>query len=366
MAISGYATATGTQHYQQRQQTHCASGHFRQGNDLTFSSLGVGTYLGQPDDETDTLVTNGITQAVQQGINLIDTAINYRFMRAEKSVQTALNQLLSQGISREELIICTKGGFIPHPEREEWFKQEYVNNPNFSVQANDLVMQSHCLHPQYLQDQLDLSLHHLNLETIDIYYIHNPENQLAEVSPETLHERLAKAFEVMEAAVNAGKIKAYGLATWNGFRVPPNHPNHLDLAKIQQLAQQVAGDSPNHFQFVQIPLNAAMPEALVKPTQKVNSELLPAIRAAEKLGINVIVSASIGQTQAVGKVPPSLQEKLSQQGLNPAQQALQFTRSCSGIASALVGMKTPAHVAENLALTQLDPLEIKASQEQNT
>lgn len=362
MVISGYATAKGTQHYQQCHQTDCAAGHFRQAHDLIVSSLGVGTYLGQPDDQTNSLVTKGIIQAVQQGINLIDTAINYRFMRAERSVQTALEQLLSEGISREELIICTKGGFIPHPERDHWFMQEYVNNPNFSIQADDLVMQSHCLHPEYLQDQLDRSLDHLKLETIDLYYIHNPENQLAEVPTETLYQRLEQVFRVMETAANTGKIRAYGLATWNGFRVPPNHPNHLDLARIRELAQRVAGNRPSHFQFVQIPMNAVMPEALVKPTQRVNSELLPALSAAQKLGINVIASASIGQTQAVGKIPTQLQKNLSQQQLTPAQQALQFTRSASGILTALVGMKTPAHVKENLALTQINPLEIKPTE----
>ncbi|MFW6296406.1 MAG: aldo/keto reductase [Halothece sp.] len=359
MVISGQATTTGTQQYQQRHQTDCASKHFRPFNNLIVSSLGVGTYLGKPDDTTDTLVTNGIIQAVQEGINLIDTAINYRFMRAEKCVKNALAQLIEEGISREELIICTKGGFVPHPEREKWFMQEYVNNPKFSVEANDLVSQSHCLHPEYLQDQLYRSLNHLNLETVDIYYIHNPENQLTQVSPQTLYQRLEKAFAVMEGQVKAGKIRAYGLATWNGFRVPPNHPNHLSLAKIQQLAQQVAGEHPSHFQFVQMPINAAMLEALVKPTQKVDSELIPALEAASKLGITVIASASIGQAQAIGKIPLQWQATLSQQELTPAQQALQFTRSIAGISTALVGMKTPAHVADNLALTHINPVEIK-------
>ncbi len=360
MKISGAATPAGTQTYRQRHQHDCATGHFRERNDLVFSSLGIGTYLGQPDEPTDTLVTNAIIESVRRGINLIDTAINYRYMHAERSIRQALAYLLEREIvAREELIICTKGGFIPHPDRMTWFRQEYIRNSNFNISEPDCAAQCHCLHPEYLEDQLNRSLENLGLDTIDIYYIHNPETQLAEVSAEVFAQRLSLAFAVMEKAVKEGKVKAYGLATWSGFRVPPTASNHINLSSVKALAAQVAGGSRDNFQYIQLPVNAAMREALIEPTQPTEDKLVSAIDAAQGLGISVLASASLAQTKAFGQIPDALISTFSHLKLTPAQQALQFTRSCPGVLAALVGMKNPAHVASNLALNGIEPLKFQ-------
>lgn len=353
----GYATPQGTQRYRERHQSDCATGHFRQGNDLTVSSLGIGTYLGQPDDETDRRVTDAIVESVRHGLNLIDTAINYRFMRGERCVREALTRLFATGeVVREELMVCTKGGFVPARDRVGWFRREYVENDRFSIQPSDLVAGSHCLHPQYLHDQIERSLDNLGLETVDVYYIHNPENELAEIGRDTLYEKLLNAFEVAEAAVSAGKIRAYGIATWNCLRVPPHHPYYLDLAHVKDLARQASPAGTDHFQFIQFPLNAAMREGLETPTQPIDATLVPTLEAAQKLGLNAIASAAIAQGKAIGQLPAPISSQLADTGLKAAGQALQFTRSCPGLLCALVGMKTPAHVAENLALTQVEPL----------
>ena len=80
-----------------------------------------------------------------------------------------------------------------------------------------------------------------------------------------------------------------------------------------------------------------------------------------RLGIKVLASASLAQTQAFGQIPDSLISTFSQIKLTPAQQVLQFTRSCPGVLTALVGMKKPAHVASNLALNGIEPLKFQFS-----
>lgn len=355
MTISGQATAAGTQKYKSRHR--CAPNHFREEKGLVFSSIGIGTYLGEPDGKTDAAVTNAIVSAVGQGINVIDTAINYRYMHGERSVKAALSRLISQlDISREELIICSKAGFIPHPDPIGWFEREYLNNSKFNIPESDIVAGCHCLHPEYLQDQLDRSLENLGLDTIDIYYIHNPETQLSEVSPEKFYDRLYQAFLVMEAAVKSGKIKAYGLATWNAFRRGPTKIDRIDLAHAKTLAGQAAGGAEDNFKFVQLPLNPTMPEALVKATQSVDDTLVPAIEAARRLDIAPIASAAIGQARNLNKIPPEMVSALNDSNFTDAMKALQFTRSSPGLLTALVGMKSTNHVAENLSLTAIDPL----------
>lgn len=357
MAIPGIATPAGTLNYRQRQGKECVPEHFREVKGLVASSIGIGTYLGKSDAQTDALVAAAIVESVKHGVNLIDTAINYRHQHGELSVGQSLLQLLESGTaSREELIICTKGGFIPNRDRVNWFRQEYIENGSFELTEADMVAQCHCMHPAYLRDQLERSLVNLGLEAVDIYYIHNPETQLSEVTPEVFYTRLKAAFEFLESAVEAGKISAYGLATWSGFRVAPLEKNHLDLAKVKAIANSVASGKESHFQFIQLPLNLAMPEALMLPTQSLEGKLVPAIEASQRLGITPIANAAIAQAKVLDNMPVKIDSNLGDLIETNGQWALQFTRSVPGLLTALVGMKTPKHVTENLALTRIAPL----------
>src|ERR1700674_433556 len=114
MSLTGSATLEGTARYCERFKDSAASGHFRQQDDLWLSSIGTGSYLGNADDETDARYTAAVTRAVELGANVIDTASNYRFQRSERSIGAALRDLTeAKGFSRDEIIICTKGGYLP-------------------------------------------------------------------------------------------------------------------------------------------------------------------------------------------------------------------------------------------------------------
>ena len=356
--IFGKATTTGTKSYAQSLQTKFTPKHFREFNNLTASSIGIGTYLGSSDKTTDNLVTEAIIKSVKSGINLIDTAINYRSQHGEQSVKEALLQLIeSETVSRAELIICSKGGFIPNREKEKWFKQEYVNNSQFDIKISDMVAEIHCMHPEYIEDQLERSLTNLGVETIDIYYLHNPETQLGIIPPDEFYDRLKAVFSVLEKAADAGKITAYGIATWQGFRVPPTDTKHINLAKAKSIAEDITGGTGDRFQFIQLPVNLVMTEGIFTPTQPVDGQMLPAITAANQLGINAIASASIAQAKNLQQLPPKVMTALGENLKTDAIRALQYTRSVPGLCSALVGMKSPDHVAENLTLTNIPPLD---------
>src|SRR4051812_6055226 len=115
--ISGSATPAGTSRYRDRYPSLANAGHFRHApnvpevSDLWLSSIGLGTYLGEPTEAADRNYTEAITYAVQHGINVLDTAINYRHQRSERNLGSALQSLFSAGqASRDELLICTKAG----------------------------------------------------------------------------------------------------------------------------------------------------------------------------------------------------------------------------------------------------------------
>ena len=358
MPLQGRATLEGTERYRNRLIGSAHENHFRLEQNLWLSSIGLGTYLGQWDEQTDRAYTQATVRAVELGINVIDTAANYRFQRSERSIGAALGQLAEAGaVTRDELVICTKGGYLPfdgQPPRDvrRYVEESFVQTGVASF--SDIVAGSHCMTPAYLENQLDQSLENMGLDALDVYYVHNPETQLNEVSREEFEARLARAFEMLERARAAGKVGAYGAATWNGFRVAPSARDHLSLERMAEIARGAGGGDAHGFRFVQLPFNLAMPEALVSENQSLNGERASLLEAAAALGITVVASASILQGKVARNLPEEVREPLGSLATD-AQTAIQFVRSTPGITTALVGMSKVAHVEENLQLARLAP-----------
>jgi aryl-alcohol dehydrogenase-like predicted oxidoreductase len=210
--------------------------------------------------------------------------------------------------------------------------------------------------PKYLAHQLEVSREALGLDCIDLFHLHNPEQQLGHLGTEAFYATIGRAFEACEGFVAAGKIRAYGVATWNGFRVPSGQEGHLSLGRLLVAARE-AGGRDHHFRWIQLPLNLAMPEAFLAPTQEIDGTAMTPLAAAQASGLLVQTSASIMQARILRQLPDGFAETM---GLRtPAQAALQFTRSCPGVTTALCGMGRAAHVAENvevLTISKLDPI----------
>jgi len=189
---------------------------------------------------------------------------------------------------------------------------------------------------------------------VDIYYLHNPGQQLDEVEPDVFLSRLRAAFEALEAAVGEGKVGVYGTATWNGYRAPSGSRRALSLEQLVHLAREVAGES-HHFRVVQLPVNLAMSEAFAESTQTVSGSPLSLLEAARRMRIAVMASASILQGRLTRGLPEPLRAAFP--GLaSDALRAIQFARSLPGVTTALVGMSRVGHVRENLGILGVPPL----------
>ena len=327
MSLSSCATTEGTARYRERFAGQVAGDHFRLREGLYLSSIGIGTYLGNADEATDKRYCDAVIRAVQLGVNVIDSAANYRFQRSERSIGEALKVLTAEhGFAREELVLCTKGGYIPFdgaPVRDlrQYLEETFVQPGIASL--DDFVGGVHCMTPAYLQNQFDQSLRNLGVGCVDVYYVHNPESQLGHVSDAEFYHRLQRAFERLEQNRSEGKLKYYGVATWNGFRTAPNSGEHHSLARMVELARETGGED-HGFRFIQLPFNLAMPEAADVADE------------AASLDVTVIASASLLQGRVAAKVG--------------ARDAIEFVRSTPGITTALVGMSRVEHVEQNLAL----------------
>lgn len=309
--------------------------------DLRLSSVGVGTYLGDADDETDEAYADALVTAFDTGCNVVDTAINYRHQRSERVVGEAMREA---DIAREEVFVATKGGYIPFdggvPDNPSgYIRENYVETglvpPDETVQAN-------CMAPEFLRSQVRQSLENIGVDSIDLYYVHNPETHLREASEDELENRLRRAFETLEREVEAGRIGAYGVATWNGFRVPEARNDHLSMERVVETARHAADGDPA-LSAVQMPYNAKMTSAETVETQTVYGEQMSAIEAADELGLYVFTSAALMQ----GELTEERVEG-AEYGGTPAQDAIEHARTTEGVGTALVGTSSAEHAKENL------------------
>ncbi len=359
MTLEGWATTEGTARYRARFPEAAAANHFRFEQNLWLSSVGTGTYLGRADEATDRSYAEAVARAVQLGANVIDTAANYRYQRSERAIGAALGALASEGFGRDELVVCTKGGYLPFDGSppagpsgvRDYFEQTFVRTG--VADFSDLAGGSPCMAPGYLRHQVAQSLRNMGVACVDVYYVHNPESQLSSVAREEFERRLRAAFEALEGERVAGRLRHYGVATWNGFRVQQNTRGYHSLGRMLEMAREAGGDD-HGFRFVQLPFNLAMPEALVLENQRVEGRAMSTIEAAQALGVTVVSSASIMQGKVARDLPESVREPLGSLSTD-AQTAIQFVRSTPGVTTALVGMSRRQHVEENLRLARVAP-----------
>ena len=352
MLIPGKATPEGTAAFAQRFSSLFAPDFYRKAAGLTISSIGMGTYLGECDDEEDARYVSVLTEGIANGLNLLDTAINYRCQRSERAVGTALRNAIDSGIaSREEVVVCTKGGYVPlegaPPESRQQY-DAYLDHEYFdrgTMSRSDLVAGGHCLTPAFIANQVERSRANLGVACIDFFYLHNPEQQLDSVDRTRFRGVMQQAFTALESAVADGLVGAYGCATWNGFRTFAANRNYLSLTELVDIAREVGGAS-HHFRVVQLPVNLAMTEAVRAPTQTDNGKNRAILDLAQDLGISVVASAALMQSQLTQNLPVAVRSMFPAFETD-AQRAIAFVRSLP-VGAALVGMRSLGHLSENL------------------
>ena len=352
--ISGFATSDGTAKFAKNSGVNQAN--FNEFEGLTLSNVGIGTYLGDADTRTDELVTNAVKQSITYGVNVVDTAINYRAQKAERSVGKAISELIQdEKISRDQIFLSTKNGYVTNDADVqlgfwEYVKEEYTQRG--VIKEGDVTSGYHCMTPTYLSDQLDRSLKNLGLECVDLMYLHNAvEGQIKDVSKDQFLENLKNVFELYEQKRDEGKIKFYGMATWECFRVSNDNPQYLSLEAVVDMAKKIGGE--NHgFRFIQLPFNMYYDQALLGRTQLLENENVSILEAAVKLKIGVFTSVPFmqGRLLTPGTMPDFNE-------LKPNLRALQFIRSSPGVLAPLVGQKTSDHVSENLEIMKIAPIQ---------
>jgi aryl-alcohol dehydrogenase-like predicted oxidoreductase len=356
--IKGFATSEGTKKFRDNAIKKGKSYlHFKEFDDLILSSIGIGTYLGDLSKEDDKDIENALYESVKSGaINVIDSSINYRAMKSEKSVGRSITKLVHDGIiSRDEIFVSTKNGYITndgdYPMVDVW---EYIQRMYISpgiIKAEDISSGYNVLKPAYIEKCIERSRFNLKLDTIDLVYIHNAfESWNQDVSKNKFIDMLTKVFEIYEKFRSKNEIKYY--ATWTCFRVSEENKEYLSLDEVCNIAKNVGG-ADHGFRFIQLPYNLAYSEALFLKNQNVGIEKnLTILEAARRLKIGVFSSVPLLQGKLIQSKIPDYSEGLT----DPIMKLLQIIRSSPSIIAPLIGQKKMDHVNKNNKISEIPPL----------
>ena len=253
---------------------------------LTVSGAGFGGYrvtTGIPEQKT------ALTKALRSGINLIDTSTNYADGGSEKLVGEVLSELTGSGeLERGQVVLVSKVGYIQGGNLKAAQKRAKAGKayPELVDYAEGL---QHCIHPEFLADQLEGSLKRLGQDHIDVWLLHNPEYYLLWCKAHDMdrdeavteyHRRIKEAFVFMESQVQAGRIGWYGISS-NTFVEPAQAYAHTSLSRVWETAQSLSPD--HHFGVAQFPCNLYESEAVLEPNQPGGLSLLQ-FAAQKELG----------------------------------------------------------------------------------
>ncbi|MGH0035181.1 MAG: aldo/keto reductase [Myxococcota bacterium] len=356
--LEGAATPEGTARFASR-FPHLP-GHFRRPDRLTLSSLALGTRRGDPGGVDDLLYRSAVAQCLEGGINVFDTALSDRMQTSERALGSALARAFRDGDARrDEVVVVSKGGVLvcepedatSYAQAQRALRRTYVDSGLVDPRN---VVNGHAIDPPFLLDQIQRSRRNLGLATIDLYLVQEPELHLRALGPNGFRERFSEVMRSLEEAVARGWIGAYGVSTWDGLLVPHSERGHLSIVELFEMALEVGGGH-HHMWALQLPYGLAAGEGAV-----LESQLGPDGRTASALatlghtGTVVLASAPLYGGRVLGRVPGFVRRALPG-ARSDAQRCLQFVRSTAHITSAVVGMREPDHVDDNLALARIPP-----------
>ncbi len=305
-ALPGSASPEGTARYaarivsQSRHDGHMERGYGQFGNSgLTTSRLGFGTYRV---DTREPEHRDALKKALREGVNLIDTSTNYMDGDSERLVGSVLRELIKNGeLTREEVIVVSKIGYVQGHNLKQAEAREQAGRP-----YPDMVKYGegiwHCIHPEYLADQLTLSLDRLGLATLDVCLLHNPEYFLSEAAHheggdlatirDAFYRRIEQAFTFFESQVAAGRILLLRRVVEYGHGRPIGCRGDVALSHVRrcdELPLRHMGMDRHHFAVLQCPMNLYEAGALVTHNTGVDQHET-VLEVAQREGIAVLVN----------------------------------------------------------------------------
>jgi len=207
-------------------------------------------------------------------LTLIDTSSNYADGGSERLIGQMLARNDDRVMKRDNVAIVSKVGYLQNSNLEALHRGDIKVPKESVVEFSEDVF--HCIHPDFIRQQLDATLERLGTDHLDSYLLHNPEYLITakikspsdnvDGAREEMLRRIQLAFVALEQEVDRGRIKSYGISS-NSFSLPPDHMHFLPYESLPELAveasRKVNGTNQHSFRVLEMPANLLEREALV-------------------------------------------------------------------------------------------------------
>ena len=345
---------------------------------LTVSRIGFGGYRV---DDSDPDFAEALRRALVGGINLVDTSTNYTDGGSERMVGAVLAELERESdVKREAIVVVSKIGYVQGQNLRLAHQRESKGHP-FAEMVKYVDGCWHCIHPDFLRDQLGRSLARLGLRALDVCLLHNPEYFFSdavhradprpiEALREEFYRRLQAAFAYFEQEVIAGRLACYGVSS-NSVARPESDPEATSLSRMLDAAR-AAGGEHHHFRVLQLPMNLLESGGVLAH----GSDGKTVLDLASERGVGVLINRPLNAIRGKGMVrfadpmegsegmdperqartakwardaiDPSLPEERQREPLQ--RKTLWTLASTPGVDCVLLGMRRPRYVDDALAV----------------
>lgn len=303
MSIPGYATPEATINFAEKFKNGFSENAYRTfgRTNLMISKIGFGTYRCLQNNDAH---FQALQSAIQKGCNIIDSSANYTDGKSESLISDVMNQEIVWGKSqRKEIVLVSKVGYIQGQNMEIAQSKESEQKPFPEVVKYGPGVW-HCIHPDFIKDQITRSLSRLHVDVIDVYLLHNPEyfllnavknnSTIANSTINEFYDRVFNAFMEMENLVEQGLIRFYGISA-NTFAVPDDHPGFVSLYRIWEVYEKVCAEKKlsvekGHFAVVQFPFNWIEHNAFTLKNNDYQGKSFTILELAKELNLGVMVN----------------------------------------------------------------------------
>jgi len=319
-----------------------------------LSKIGIGLYLGDETEIVDNNLFRVLERSLNTGINIFDCSPSYRNGKSEKLIGKLIRKYPNKTYN-----ISTKGGFIPF----DFSKGEKAENNYIKELIDSNLIKEELFDQQYfqtfdvryLQYSLQKTLENINRDSVEIYYIHNPEYLLERCGREIFLNHMRNVFHWIKTEIENRRILEFGISSWFGFfeREPSKR---LQLNDFINLSKEIG--IRQHFRYIQVPYNFYQTDLLFFKGQEVCNKQISLGSAAEKYNLSLITSATLNQGRLVNYTFPDKVTKIFP-NMTSAQISLAFVLSTPSIKSCLVGTNSLDHLEELLVVKERSLYDIK-------
>lgn len=294
MKTSGSATEAGTKAFIQSAGLPPSAVSIATGLEgWSLSRLGFGCYRID-DDEPEH--HRALEAAFKRGINVIDTSTNYGDGSSELLVGKAIAKAIQSGsVHREEIVVVSKVGYVQGQNLRIARDREDKGAP-YPEMVKYMDGCWHCIHPQFIQDQLELSLSRLGLECLDILLLHNPEYYLSDAEKKgenggdarrRFYDRIQTAFRCLEDLAKVGKIRFYGVSS-NTFVAKSDDFEATSVSRMWEIAESI--DPAHRFRAIQLPMNLYETGAAITRNSETSEGKVTPLEFSKQKGLTVLIN----------------------------------------------------------------------------